>query len=173
MQEDIAAVGDKVLSGAAQPPGRDFLERRSRLMRKLIDHVHLTSVHIIDDSCFDADVLASNLRKIVGRDVRIAISLAAANLKTEWGERHPDVVFIDDRLGHGATALSVMPQLRRIGYTGPMVAVSGLLTPRRRGELVRAGASDVLHKDDYNSLRLIELLLELFAPNADGAGGDA
>jgi CheY-like chemotaxis protein len=170
MQEQIAARGDQVLSGAAQPTGRHFLERRSRLMRKLIDHVHLNSVHIIDDSRFDAEVLASNLRKVVGRDVRIAISLAASNLKSEWGGRYPDVVFIDDRLGHGATALSVMPQLRRMGFDGPMVAVSGLLTPRRRGELVRAGASDVLHKDDFNSLRLIELLLALFAPNDDGAG---
>lgn len=171
MQQDIAGVGGQVVSGAGATPGRDFLEQRSRLMRKLIDHVHLSSVHIIDDSRFDADVLASNLRKILGRDLRIAISLAAASLKNQWGERHPDVVFIDDRLGPGTTALTVMPLLRRMGYAGPMVAVSGLLTPQRRAELVRAGAGGTLHKDDYNSLRLIELLLDLFAPGQDETGG--
>lgn len=171
MQEVDATAGDSTLSAAAQPPGRDFLERRSRLMRKLMDHVRLSSVHIIDDSRFDADVLASNLRKVLGRDVRIGISLAAANLKSQWSERHPDVVFIDDRLGQGTTALTVMPLLRRMGYIGPMVAVSGLLTPQRRAELVRAGASGTLHKDDYHSLRLIELLLELFAPGEAETGG--
>ena len=73
-------------------------------------------------------------------------------------ECKPDLVFLDDILPPSDTASNTIPFLRRCGYEGPIIVVSGEMTRRRRQELTAAGAADVMHKDDLDSVRVSEAL---------------
>ncbi len=150
-------------------PGRDHLERRSRLNKRIAEVVRIHHIQIIDDNRFDADVLASCIRQVLGREIPIEISKSTQGIREQFAKSQPDLVFLDDRLGPAATATSNIPHLRRGGYHGPIVAVSGLLTRQRRIELLRLGATSVLHKDDFDSLQIAELLLALFDTPPSGS----
>ena len=67
------------------------------------------------------------------------------------------------------TASTTIPFLRRCGYEGPIIVVSGEMTRSRRQELMVAGASDVIHKDDIDSVRISEALKTAFNMDAETA----
>ena len=48
------------------------------------------------------------------------------------------------------------PSCAAAGYDGPIIVVSGAVTQARRSRLIAGGASDVIHKDDVDSVRLAE-----------------
>ena len=100
----------------------------------------------------------ATLRVMYGYDVnvrRAATATAAVDLVVA---RHPDIVFLDDILKPSDNASHTIPYLRRVGYNGPIVVISGQVTRTRRTELLAAGATDVIHKDDVDSVRLTETL---------------
>ena len=74
-----------------------------------------------------------------------------------------DLVFLDDYLKPTDRAVHTIPFLRRAGYTGPIVVLSGMLDKGRKIELLAAGADQAIHKDDINSTRLGVALAEVFA----------
>jgi DNA-binding NarL/FixJ family response regulator len=158
---------------ASPPRGSEYLETRSKLAKSLSENMPFKRIQIVDDTQFDADVLAGRLRKIVGRDVALEIARNLNALHKMWAEQKPDLVFLDDRLGQTGSATVHLPALRRMGFVGPIVIVSGLMLRDRRAELMRLGAFEALHKDDLDSERLIRLLLQLIeggnAPAAPGA----
>jgi hypothetical protein len=154
---------------AANSAGKDYLEKRSRLTKLLSERPPFQRIQLIDDSQFDADVLAGGLRKVLGRDIAIDISKSITALHRQWAVARPNLIFLDDRLGHTGSATNSLPSIRRMGYTGIIVVVSGLMTRERRAELMRLTATEALHKDDLDSMRLIELLLQLTDPNSGSA----
>ena len=58
----------------------------------------------------------------------------------------------------GSWSAEAIPFLRRCGYGGPIIVVSGQVDRLRRAMLVKAGAVDVIHKDDLDSVRIAEAL---------------
>ena len=56
----------------SDPTGRDYLLKRSRLAKRLGEMATFDRIQIVDDDQFDADVLAGNLRKILGREIEVA-----------------------------------------------------------------------------------------------------
>ncbi len=155
----------------SDPTGRDYLERRSRLAKQLSESPGFGSIQIIDDNQFDGDVLASVLRKVLGRETQIDVARSMTLLSKQWQSRMPELVFLDDRLGPIASATASIPAIRKLGFGGPIVVVSGHLTRDRRVELARIGASAVLHKDEFDTLAIIEVLLRLL--DRGGPGGSA
>ena len=146
---------------AAPSRGSTYLETRSRLAKALSESTPFQRIQIVDDTQFDADVLAGLLRKILGRETGIDIARNLNTLHRQWTESRPDLVFLDDRLGHMGSATVNVPNLRRMGFTGPLVVVSGMMLRERRAELMRLGVHEALHKDDLDSERLIRLILQL------------
>lgn len=145
----------------SDPTGRDYLQKRSRLAKRLSEVASFKRIQLIDDDQFDADVLAGNLRKILGRDIDIDSVRSINALHKKWAAGLPDLVFLDDRLGHTGNANSSLPAVRKIGYDGPVIIVSGMMTRDRRTFLMRLGAFETLHKDDFDTLSLIEILLRV------------
>jgi CheY-like chemotaxis protein len=143
---------------------RSYLERRSLLAKQLANRQAFERVCIIDDRALDADVLAGLLRRILGRDLNIEIAKSILTLHTSWATVRPDLVFLDDRLGHLGTASMHIPTLRRLGYNGPIVIISGMMSRQRRAEMIGAGAVEALHKDDVDALVMMDLLLRLLGP---------
>jgi DNA-binding NarL/FixJ family response regulator len=146
---------------AAPPRGSEYLETRSKLSKTLSENMPFRRIQIVDDTQFDADVLAGRLRKVLGRDVTLDIARNLNALHKQWADQKPDLVFLDDRLGQTGSATVHLPALRRMGFTGSIVIVSGLMLRDRRAELMRLGAFEALHKDDLDTETLIRLLLQL------------
>jgi CheY-like chemotaxis protein len=143
---------------------RSYLERRSLLAKQLAERQTFERICIIDDRALDADVLAGLLRRILGREQNIEIAKSLLTLHTSWATVRPDLVFLDDRLGHLGTASTNIPALRRLAFTGPIVIISGMMTRQRRAESIGAGAAEALHKDDLDALVMMDLLLRLMGP---------
>ncbi len=146
----------------------DFLARRNdaALAKALLPKI--SNVLIVEDETFDADRLEATVNIILGRDeitVRRAQTLDKAIdavLKSI-----PDMVFLDDYLRPSDSALETIPMLRRAGYEGPIIVISGEVDRPRNLALRRAGAAETIHKDDVNSVKLSEALARVFRIDLD------
>ena len=150
----MSGTGSETRSGA----GRDFLARKSDLTRMRMGIPGLKDVLIVDDNNFDADALRASMNMMFGYTLTMRRAKTLGSALDCVIERKPDLVFLDDILPPSDTASATIPFLRRCGYEGPIIVVSGEMTRSRRQELLGAGASDVIHKDDLDSVRISEAL---------------
>lgn len=143
--------------------GGDFLERKSGATKARLSLPKLNDVLIIDDEMFDTNRLKATLRILFGYslEIRGAATLATA-LDSVLGKQ-PDLIFLDDILKPNDNAAETIPFLRRANFNGPIVVISGQVTRKRQSTLLACGATDVIHKDDVDSVRLSESLVRVFA----------
>jgi DNA-binding NarL/FixJ family response regulator len=142
--------------------GGDFLARKndvSHLSKRL---PKLNDVLIIEDETFDADRLRATLRVLLGYNVGVRRAATLGAAIDAVMSQQPELVFLDDLLKPTDTASITIPFLRRAKYEGPLVVVSGQVTRARKLELIGLGATDVIHKDDVDSVRLAEALARVF-----------
>lgn len=142
--------------------GGDFLARRNdaaNLSKKL---PLLSHVLIVEDDDCDADRLRATLRVILGYDFNVRRAPTLGTALDCVIAHQPELVFLDDLLKPTDTATHTIPFLRRAKYEGPIVVISGQVTRKRRAELMSLGATDVIHKDDVDSVRLTEALARVF-----------
>src|SRR5262249_42755887 len=105
------------------------------------------------------------LRVIFGYDLRIHLAMTLGDAVDRVGAVKPCLVFLDDILKPSDNALQSMPLLRRAGYAGPIIVISGQVTHHRRSSLLAGGASEVIHKDDVDSVRVAEAIARLNLPD--------
>jgi DNA-binding NtrC family response regulator len=141
--------------------GRDHLEHRSRLKMRLSERAPITNILIVDDTSFDADVLGSVLRLVFDPEVGIRHVKFARDIRKAVLDEMPQLLFLDDRLGHGTSAEVSLNVIRTAGCQLPIIVMSGLLTRARQIELRRLGVADVIHKDDMNVARVTEAVLKM------------
>ena len=115
------------------------------------------------DDALDGDRMLGTLRVMCGYEatLRRAASIDAA--LTLVMAKQPDIIFLDDILKPSDDAIQTIPLIRNAGYEGPIVVVSGQVTRKRKPILLAAGATDVIHKDDVDSVRLAEAVQRAFA----------
>jgi DNA-binding NarL/FixJ family response regulator len=118
-------------------------------------------VLVIEDEALDAERLTATLRVIFGYELRIHLASTPSDAVDRVIDSKPCLVFLDDILKPSANALQTMPLLRGAGYTGPIIVISGQVTHSRRSGLLANGASDVIHKDDVDSVRVAEAIARL------------
>ena len=142
--------------------GGDFLAKKSDVVQLSKKLPKLSQVLIVEDETFDADRLRATLRVILGYDlnVRRAATLGAA--LDAVIAMLPELIFLDDLLKPTDTASHTIPFLRRAKYEGPIIVISGQVTRTRKAELIQLGATDVIHKDDVDSVRLAEALARVY-----------
>jgi DNA-binding NtrC family response regulator len=141
--------------------GRDHLEERSRLNMRLGDLPPVSKVLIVDDTVFDADVLSSTLRLVFGHDIQITHVKHLRDVRKAVVDLMPDLLFLDDRLGHGTSAEVSLKIIQATDWQRKVIVMSGLLTRARNIELMKLGAGDVVHKDDINASRIAEAALKV------------
>lgn len=143
--------------------GRDILAQRHEAVLAKRGLPPLSDILIVEDEHFDANRLQATLHLVLGREanVRQAASLGAAIDCVIAAS--PDVVFLDDYLKPSDTAMDTIPFLRRAGYVGPIIVISGEVDRSRRVELRAAGAAYAIHKDDLDSVQIAEALTRAFA----------
>lgn len=142
--------------------GGDFLTKKSEVIKLRQQLPELTHVLIIEDEAFDADRMVATLRVIFGYEIDVRHADTLNKALDCVLQRTPDVIFLDDVLKPSDTAAHSIPFLRRANYEGPIVVVSGQVTTKRSHVLKDAGATDVIHKDHVDSVRLGEALIRVF-----------
>lgn len=150
------------MASSSTGSGGDFLAKKSGLMRVRETLPDLKDVLIVEDEAIDADRMFGTLRVMFGYEIEIRRAKTAAGAVDLVMARRPEIVFLDDILKPSDDAMQTIPFLRRAGYDGPIVVVSGQVTRTRRTTLIDAGATDVIHKDDVDSVRLTEALQRVF-----------
>jgi DNA-binding NarL/FixJ family response regulator len=159
------------MTASSAGSGGDFLTKKSDITKLRQELPALTDVLIVEDETIDADRLKATLRVMFGYDLEVRRAATLGNAVDSVVARKPDLVFLDDVLKPSDNATSTIPYLRGAKYEGPIVVVSGQVTRRRRDDLLAAGATDVIHKDDVDSVRLGEALLRVFKEQpGDDAG---
>ena len=142
--------------------GGDFLAKKSDLSQLSKKLPKLSHVLIVEDETPDADRLRATLRVILGYDINVRRASTLGGALDAVIARQPELVFLDDVLKPSDTASHTIPFLRRAKYEGPIVVISGQVTRARKAELIGLGATDVIHKDDVDSVRLTEALARVF-----------
>lgn len=156
------------MATSSSSSGGDFLAKKSRVVRAKSGLPKLTNVLVVEDSPIDSERMLGTLRVMFGYDLKVrSASTLAAALDLVMAGR-PDIIFLDDILKPSDDASQTIPFLRRAGFDGPIIVVSGQVTRTRKAVLTQAGATDVIHKDDVDSVRLTEALQRVFR-----AGGSA
>ena len=141
--------------------GGSHLAKKSLLLgaRARLGAAH--DVLVVEDEALDAERLAATLRVIFGYELRIHLVSTAGDAVDRVAETEHSLVFLDDILKPSTNALQTMPLLRQAGYSGPIIVISGQVTHSRRSGLLAGGASDVIHKDDVDSVRVAEAIANL------------
>ncbi len=146
--------------------GGDHLTKKSELVRARAQLGVFHDILIVEDETLDAERLSATLRVLFGYETQIRLASSPGDAVDRVIEQKPCALFLDDILKPSATASQAIPLLRDAGYTGPIIVVSGQVTHARRSSLILAGASDVIHKDDVDSVRVAEALAGLGKPEA-------
>jgi DNA-binding NarL/FixJ family response regulator len=145
--------------------GGDFLERKSNVSKQRGSIPKLRDVLIVDDSDVDANRLKATLRVIFGYDIQLRRAATLATALDSVIGKQPDLIFLDDVLKPSDSATETIPFLRHAKYLGPIIVVSGEVTRTRRVHLLASGATEVIHKDDVDSVRLTEAMVLVFSGN--------
>lgn len=140
------------------PAGGNFLARKSDATKTRKDLPELTEFLIVEDENFDADRLRATLHIMFGYNIQVRRAKTLGSALDAVIEKKPEIIFLDDYLKPNDNAIHTIPFLRRCGYEGPIVVVSGAVDRQRRSLLMKAGACDVIHKDDLDSVRITEAL---------------
>jgi response regulator of citrate/malate metabolism len=146
--------------------GGDFLTRKSDVIKTRQGLPALKDVLIVEDDTFDADRLRATLNAMLGYGLTQRRATTLGSAVDCVIERKPEVVFLDDYLKPSDNASHTIPFLRRAGYTGPIIVISGAVDRARETVLMTAGAIDVIHKDDLDTVRVAEALNKAFKPAA-------
>ena len=154
------------MASSSTGSGGDFLEKKSGIVRAKTKLPPLKDVVVVDDEAIDSDRMLATLRVIFSYDVAVRRATTANAAIDLVMDKRPDVLFLDDILKPSDDASQTIPLLRRAGYDGPIVVISGQVTRNRKTVLMTAGATDVIHKDDVDSVRLVESLQRVFKTGA-------
>jgi CheY-like chemotaxis protein len=150
--------------------GGRHLARKSELAGTQAKLGVLRDILVIEDEHLDAERLTATLRVVFGYDMQIRWASTLGEAVDAVTSARPSLVFLDDILKPSADAAQAMPLLRNAGYAGPIIVVSGQVTHSRRSNLLANGASDVIHKDDVDSVRVAEALARLDMSEASASG---
>ena len=150
------------MNSSTSSSGGDFLAKRSGVTKSKHNLPKLNNILIVEDEATDADRLKATLHLMFGYDIQIQHAATLSIATDLILENTPQLVFLDDILKPSDTASHSIPLIRRAGFDGPIVVISGQVTRTRRNELYDIGATEVLHKDDVDSVHVAECLTRVY-----------
>ncbi len=143
--------------------GGDFLSKKSVLMRGRESLSEVVDVLVVDDEARDSDRMLATLRVMFGYKMSVRRAADITGALAHVANQQPDIILLDDILKPSDDGEATLPLLRATGFTGPIIVISGLVTRSRKPILIAAGATEVIHKDDVDSVRLTETLQQIFS----------
>ena len=147
--------------------GGDFLAQKSDVTQAKREQLpELRDILVVEDEGFDERRLTAVLNIVLKRDCNIRIARSLTKAIDAVLETTPDMIFLDDYLEPNDSALETIPLVRRAGYQGPIIVISGEWDRERAIELKKAGASGSMHKENVNSVDLGAMLVSAFNSDA-------
>jgi CheY-like chemotaxis protein len=131
--------------------GSEILADRHRVTVETRLRDTIKDVLVVEDSKIDGDRMRATLHLVLGREVQIRRAETLASAIDCVLEKVPDLVFLDDYLKPSDSATDTIPYIRRAGYDGYIIVVSGEVDRHRRAKLIELGATDAIHKDEVDS----------------------
>jgi DNA-binding NarL/FixJ family response regulator len=147
------------MTSGSSGSGGDYLVRMNELTAARKSLPAVKDILIVEDESFDGDRMVGTLRKIFGYDLEIRRAPTLTQALDHVFERLPELIVLDDYLLPSDNALDTIPILRRAKYAGPIIVVSGRLNRGRQSKLIEIGAQATIHKDDLNSVTIVEALV--------------
>ena len=135
----------------------DHMARRLDAFRSDWIQSLVENVLIVEGQPGEGDVLASLLRALLGRQVEARRAFGAGGALAAIATDSPKLVLWRDA-GGGAPSEDGIQRLRGAGFAGPVVVVIDRLPALLAIRLRKAGALDVIEKDDLDSVRLADAL---------------
>lgn len=151
------------MAASSTGSGGNFLSRKSRATLSRATLPEVRSILIVEDEAIDAERMNATLRVLFGYDLELRRASTLAKAVELVMKKQPDLVMLDDILKPADDATQSIPFLRRAGFDGPIVIISGQVTRQRRTVLKQAGAADIIHKDAVDSVELAETLVKVFS----------
>ncbi|MEM1306912.1 MAG: response regulator [Pseudomonadota bacterium] len=151
------------MSAIKQGLGSEILAERHEVATRSPNWDAINDILIVEDDSIDGNRLVGTLRVVFGREVNVRWAKTLTAAVDEVLAGIPDIVFLDDILKPDDTAAETIPYLRRAGYDGHIIVISGEVTRKRLNELVRLGATTAVHKDDLDSAAVRAALLKTVA----------
>jgi DNA-binding NarL/FixJ family response regulator len=141
--------------------GAEYLVEKSDLARLSKEMPKFRDVVVFEDERLDSDRLLATLRTICGYEIEVRRARTLTSGIDLLLAKLPDLLMLDDYMGPTDRADDALPLIRRAGFMGPVVVVSGALNRNRRTELLRLGVADAINKDDLDSGSIGKVLLQL------------
>jgi len=107
----------------------------------------------IDDNPSDLDILKRLVRKIGEWKVDFSAYTEAKDGLAHLERSHVDVVLVDYRLG-AVNGIQVLDDLRKTGFEGAVILLTGQGDERLAAEAMRSGAADYMPKSDLTTASL-------------------
>ena len=143
--------------------GGDFLAQKSDVTQAKEETLpELNDIVIVEDESFDERRLTATLNIVLKRNCTFRVANSLGQAIDAVLASPPDMLFLDDYLEQSDSALDTIPMVRRAGYQGPIIVLSGEWDRERAIALKRAGASDSMHKENINSVELGAMLVRVF-----------
>ncbi|MEM9028939.1 MAG: response regulator [Pseudomonadota bacterium] len=123
----------------------------------------IQDILIVEDNNIDSERLRATIHLLLGRAIEIRVANTVNSAIDHVLNKKPDIVLLDDYLKPADSANETIPFLRRAGFSGHIIVISGELDRQRRQRLFAVGASAALHKDDVDSSHVAEALIKVYA----------
>lgn len=149
------------MSSSSKGTGADYLVEKSDLARASKAMPRIGDVVVFEDERIDSDRMMATLRTILGYEVEVRRARTLTSGVDLLLQKRPDLVVLDDYMGPSDRADDAVPLIKRAGFDGPIVVVSGMLNRKRRAELLKLGVVDAINKDDLDSGSIGRIMLQL------------
>lgn len=149
------------MSMSPKGTGADYLVEKSDLARMSKTMRKFKDIVVFEDERLDSDRLVATLRTMFGSDIEVRRARTLTSGVDLMLAKRPDLVFLDDYMGPSDRADDALPLIRRSGFDGPIVVVSGALNRKRKNDLLKLGVSDAINKDDLDSGSIGKVMLNL------------
>ena len=141
--------------------GGELGKIKSVMSQRLKAVSKIRNVAIVDDNDQDATHIAALIHLLLGRDVVVKRYKVVATAIFGIQKSMPDLVILDDYIPPLDRAESSVSSIRRFGFAGPFIVISGNLSRGRERDLAKLEPLGMIHKDEINSFTLTEVLVRL------------
>ncbi len=149
------------MSSSSKGTGADYLVEKSELARASKLMPKISDIVVFEDERMDSDRLLATLRTLFGYEVEVRRARTLTSGVDLLIAKRPDLVLLDDYMGPTDRADDALPLIRRAGFDGPIVVVSGALNRKRRNDLMKLGVADAINKDDLDSGSIGRIMVQL------------
>jgi len=111
------------------------------------------SLLAIDDNPSDLDILKRLVRKVPEWEVEFASCTEPNDALAHLGTHAVDVVLVDYRLG-AINGIELLDRIRKTGFLGAIIVLTGQGDERLAAEAMRSGAADYMPKSDLTAASL-------------------